>query len=185
MELIDFHTESLPIRYSSRAKRMSVIVHTDGHWEVVIPKTRNPSLSSIQTFLNNHREWIEKHVALADRIPKKQPLTHSGIPRFQVEGATRQVIADHVLYFKQVHPFQVNRIRLGSYKAQWGSCSRTNTLSFNYKLSLLPPHLSRYVVAHELCHTIHFNHGERFWNLLEEICPGAKRRRKELHQFAL
>lgn len=185
METIDLLRLPLPIRYSSRAKRMSVMVHTDGRWEIVIPKSRNPSFRSIKMFVHNHQDWIQDHIAQASKSPKKQPLLHQGISRFRVEVQTRRVVTEHVAEFKQIHPFRVSRIKLGSFKSQWGSCSKTSNLSFHYKLSLLPEHLCRYVVAHELSHTVHFNHSKSFWEFMETVCPGAKRHRRELQQFML
>lgn len=49
---------------------------------------------------------------------------------------------------------------------RWGSCSREKKISLNYKLLFLPPALVRHTLLHELCHTVHFDHSERFWTLL-------------------
>jgi predicted metal-dependent hydrolase len=65
-------------------------------------------------------------------------------------------------------------------KTLWGSCSKNNNISLNYKLLFLPYEVVRYVLIHELCHTVHFNHSRRFWNLLAKFEPNYKALRKEL-----
>jgi predicted metal-dependent hydrolase len=50
---------------------------------------------------------------------------------------------------------------------------RLNFLSFviglNAKLLFLPPKLMRYVLRHELCHTLERNHNSRFWTHLRQL----------------
>jgi predicted metal-dependent hydrolase len=48
-------------------------------------------------------------------------------------------------------------------------------LSFCYRLIMAPPEVIDAVVAHEICHLAHMNHGPRFYALLDEACPGHRR----------
>lgn len=59
-------------------------------------------------------------------------------------------------------------------RTRWGSCSSRKTISLNYKLLFLPPHLVRYLFVHELCHTKHLNHSSKFWMLVAEKEPSYK-----------
>lgn len=175
----------LPIRYSARAKRLSVVVHWDGRWEIIVPARRSPSVRSIQKFVGEHWEWIQAQVSHSRRNIQKRPLTHRGIPRARVEQKSRELIHSHLAFLCDQHAFGHNKVRVGDFSSQWGSCSEDLNLSFHYKLSLLPAHLCFYVVAHELCHTVHFDHSKAFWMLLETICPNAKQYRNELRQYLL
>lgn len=56
-------------------------------------------------------------------------------------------------------------------KTRWGSCSSSKTISLNCKLLFLPSPLVRYVLIHELCHTIHLNHSQKFWSLVHSYEP--------------
>ncbi|MBD2329338.1 SprT family zinc-dependent metalloprotease [Alkalinema sp. FACHB-956] len=68
-----------------------------------------------------------------------------------------------------------NRITVRGQKTRWGSCSNDGNISLNYKLLFLPPQLVRYVLIHELCHTIHFNHSPSYWQLVAEKDPHYKK----------
>ena len=52
---------------------------------------------------------------------------------------------------------------------RWGSCSPTGELSFSWRLVLAPDSVLDYVVAHEIAHLVHFDHGPRFWALLASM----------------
>jgi hypothetical protein len=62
----------------------------------------------------------------------------------------------------------------------WASCSNRKNISLNYKLLFLPAPLVRYVLIHELCHTIHLNHSAQFWALVAEKEPNYQRLDKEV-----
>lgn len=64
-----------------------------------------------------------------------------------------------------------NRVSIRSQKNLWGSCSSKNDISLNDRLLFLPDSLVRYVLIHELCHTIYFGHGKRFWQLVNRFDP--------------
>lgn len=63
------------------------------------------------------------------------------------------------------------RVAIRDQKSRWGSCSQKHNLNFNWKLIMAPPEALTYVVIHELCHLIEFNHSARFWNLVQNQMP--------------
>jgi predicted metal-dependent hydrolase len=55
------------------------------------------------------------------------------------------------------------RVSVRDTSSRWGSCSATRMLSFSWRLIFAPDFVLDYVVAHEVAHLLHMNHGPRFW----------------------
>jgi predicted metal-dependent hydrolase len=70
---------------------------------------------------------------------------------------------------------RINRITVRDQRSRWGSCSRSGGLSFSWRLILAPTYVLDYVVAHEVAHLRHMDHGPRFWRLVLRHCPDAQR----------
>jgi len=56
-------------------------------------------------------------------------------------------------------------------KTRWGSCSARRHISLNRALLFLPPSAVRYLMLHELCHTVFMNHSKRYWRLVDTYEP--------------
>lgn len=76
-------------------------------------------------------------------------------------------------------------IKFRQQKSRWGSCTRDNRLSFNWRLVHFKPEIIDYVVVHELAHTIHHDHSKAFWEKVAEFSPGYKQQIKILHRQIL
>ena len=61
-------------------------------------------------------------------------------------------------------------------QARWGSySSATRTIRLNAALREMPRWVLEAVVAHELAHVTHHNHGPAFWKLLRSVYPEIDR----------
>jgi predicted metal-dependent hydrolase len=69
-------------------------------------------------------------------------------------------------------------ISVGDARSRWGSCSSSGALRYSWRLILAPPEVRRFVVAHEVAHLTHLNHGREF-KALERSLFGADTRRAE------
>jgi predicted metal-dependent hydrolase len=69
-------------------------------------------------------------------------------------------------------------------KTRWGSCSARGRINLNRHLLFLPPHLVRYIMIHELCHTVHLNHSRRYWTLVGRFAPDFETCESELRRAA-
>jgi predicted metal-dependent hydrolase len=87
----------------------------------------------------------------------------------------RELAHARIEHFNTHYNFSFNRVAIKNQRRCWGSCSSLKNLNFNYKIYFLPEHLSDYIIVHELCHLAELNHGQNFWNLVEEQIPEYRR----------
>jgi predicted metal-dependent hydrolase len=67
------------------------------------------------------------------------------------------------------HGFRYKKLSIRGSRTCWGSCSPDNNINLSLHLMHLPDHLIDYIILHELCHTVHKNHGAAFWDLLDRV----------------
>jgi len=53
-------------------------------------------------------------------------------------------------------------VGIGDAGTRWGSCSSRGGIRLSWRLILAPPQARRYVIAHEVAHLQHLNHGPEF-----------------------
>jgi predicted metal-dependent hydrolase len=59
----------------------------------------------------------------------------------------------------------VRSVTVGDAGTRWGSCSSQGKIRLSWRLILAPPAVRRFVVAHEVAHLRHLDHGARFKEL--------------------
>lgn len=157
----DFHIDaplfSFRIQKGTGTKGQLIINGTKV--ELVCPADTDLSQEAIQ-------EWMKKVVETA--LVKQAEVQLPNIVRCLAEQ-------NRFSY----HSAKVNRS-----KSRWGSCSTRRDINLSCWLMTLPEHLLKYVILHELCHTIEMNHSERFWALLDRCTGGQSRSlREELKSY--
>lgn len=63
------------------------------------------------------------------------------------------------------------KIRVKDTTTRWGSCAPDGTLMFSWRLIMAPDFVQDYVIAHEVAHLRHLNHGPAFWTLTDQLTP--------------
>ena len=86
----------------------------------------------------------------------------------------RRVLTQRTLELAEKIGKRPARVSVRDTQSRWGSCSTERSLSFSWRLILAPPFVLDYVVAHEVAHMRHMNHGPRFWKLVRELCCEAE-----------
>ncbi len=77
-----------------------------------------------------------------------------------------------------------NTLGISKAHTRWGSCSVYKHISLSCFLLLLPEHLMRSVMIHELCHTREMNHGPEFWALMNKFTENkALELREEIKNY--
>ncbi|MCU0758239.1 MAG: M48 family metallopeptidase [Steroidobacteraceae bacterium] len=67
--------------------------------------------------------------------------------------------------------FHYGKLQMRLQRTRWGSCSTRGTISLNVCLAFQRPEVVRYLLVHELAHTLHMNHSSRFWDCVAQHCP--------------
>ena len=64
----------------------------------------------------------------------------------------------------------------------WGNCKQNGQITLNLNLAKKNPICLEYVMIHELCHLIEFNHSKEFKKLMDKFCPNWKEIKKILNE---
>lgn len=154
----------------TKRKTLSIRVTRDAKVEVRAP-LKCPD-AYIQAFVDKKRDWIMKHVEeakLRAQNTQVQVLDRDAFERQyrdfsqRVQGLIKQLAQDLNV--------KVNQVTFRDQKTRWGSCSSKGNISLNLRLCIAPVAVADYVVIHELCHMVHMNHSDDFWNLVSQYCP--------------
>lgn len=97
-----------------------------------------------------------------------------------LQKEARAYLPRRLRYLAEHFGFDYERVRFGTQKGRWGSCSSKGTISLNVSLMMLDLDLIDYVLVHELCHTKNMNHSLSFWESVEKCLPDYKDRRRRL-----
>ena len=92
--------------------------------------------------------------------------------RARLEAELHAVAAQTGLVFR--------RMALRRQRTRWGSCSTRGTISLNVCLAFQSRDVLRYLLIHELSHTLHMNHSAAFWGCVANHCPDWQRLDREL-----
>jgi predicted metal-dependent hydrolase len=116
--------------------------------------------------------------------PKVQAAIHKGIEEaWRIEA--KAILPKRVSELADNFGFKYLDVFIKNAKTRWGSCSHNNRINLSLHLMMLPDHLIDYVILHELTHTIHKNHGKRFWQHLDEITGNVKKLEKEINNYRI
>lgn len=161
--IFDNNTEFQTITFKLNIKKHSLhnyyAVLKDGMLNIYCPEACNFEQKEVQTKIRNYVE-----AALRAEAKRFLPL--------KLEELAKK------------YDFTYLNVKINRSKTRWGSCSSKKNINLSYFCMLLPLHLIEYVLLHELCHTIEMNHGERFWQLLNNVTDNkAKVLAKELKEI--
>lgn len=123
----------------------------------------------------------KKHRLLSD--PSEKVAVANEISSL-LKPMAKNLLLPLVASLSHLHGLRFQKVVVRGQKTLWGSCSSKGTISLNYKLLFLDRELVDYVVLHELAHTVHLNHSEKFWQLLLTLDVNARVRDKQLKEAA-
>ena len=181
-----------------RGKYKNINMRVDGDFNIIIKCPKRVPDEKITEFISSHKRWISLQ---QERIfNSKQVLNNYDFDNFlyifgKPYDKTGNKKSDYIELFNKYVIDLLNKISVQtglSYNKVshinsirvWGSMDRNKHIKLNLKLLLLNEELVKYVIIHELCHTIEFNHSKSFWRAVEKFCPNYKTLVKELNKYS-
>jgi len=73
-----------------------------------------------------------------------------------------RTMSAEVAEYAEVAGATAGPVSVGDAGTRWGSCASTGRIRLSWRLILAPPNVRRYVVAHEVAHLKHLDHGPQF-----------------------
>lgn len=165
-------------RKHRRARHVRIIVRRDGSVRLTLPFFIPYRAGEL--FLRGKEAWIKERLAALPDEPEDLLLRGSPEEYRERSSEARAIVEERLAHFQPLYGAAWKRISIRNQKTRWGSCSRNGNLSFNYRLVHLPERLRDYVIVHELCHLIAFDHSPRFWTLVGRVFPDYQELRSEL-----
>ncbi len=159
-------------------RTIRIAVHPGG--KLVVSSGMSRSQNEIEAFLYRQKAWIETSVEKMKNVSESLLTKNDPKEYRERKKEARMLVEARLETFNALYGLKWSRVSIKNTRRLWGSCSRRGNLNFNYKLLLIPPDLRDYVIVHELCHLIHFNHSPRFWNEVARALPDFKERKKRL-----
>lgn len=166
------------VRAHPRARSLRLRVLPGGLVSVMVPKRCSYAL--VAGFLEQHREWIERTRSALVHVPAQKSKKETREEYARYKEAARRRVYMLIARLAPAYAVTVRAVSIRDQKSRWGSCSRNGSLSFNYRIALMPEPLAEYIVAHELSHLIEFNHSPRFWAQVAKTVPQHREARKAL-----
>lgn len=170
------------IRKSKRAKRLRLAVYCDGSVVVTTPVAVQQFI--IQDFILEKRQWIYEKLRFF-RLDTQAIRTFSENDYILYKKDALELVTQRVEHFMKIYGYTYNEITIKNQKTRWGSCSKKRNLNFSYKIIFLPEAMRDYVIVHEICHLMEFNHSKKFWQLVQKALPRYIEIKKQLQRFDL
>ena len=92
------------------------------------------------------------------------------------------VFNERLAFYTELLPWvtALPELKIRAMKTRWGSCSSRGSINLNLHLIKAPLECVDYVIIHELCHLVEFNHSPKFYALMDKYNPSWKEHKKQL-----
>ncbi len=119
------------------------------------------------------------------RGPRARSRTKSERAHYALhKESARTIVHERLEYWTAHYGVTYGKVFIRDQRSRWGSCSSKGNLNFNYRIVFLPPELVDYIVVHELCHRIEFNHSVAFWDQVARTHPNHAILRRALRSLS-
>jgi predicted metal-dependent hydrolase len=97
-----------------------------------------------------------------------------------LQRQAKRIFEERCAHFAERLGVRLGRLSLSSARTRWGSASADGSVRLNWRLVHYGMPTIDYVVAHELAHLRHMDHGPKFWDVVRSVVPDVERARGTL-----
>lgn len=167
----------LPKYELRRSKRRTLSIEINREAELVVHAPLRMPLYEIERFVSSHIKWIEEKQKKA--LERKPPeLSDAEIK--VLKSKARDALSALTERYAALMGVKYAKVGITSAKTRFGSCSKKGSINYSWRVMLYPEKVWDYIVVHELCHLLHFDHSKAFWQTVEKYLPDFKERKAML-----
>ncbi len=131
--------------------------------------------NQIDAFIEAHSAWIREKLQRARaRCAAMPPPSDAEIVAYKEKAFA--VLSKKTADYAAKMGVTYTRIGITDAKGRFGSCSAKGSINYSWRLMRYPEAAWDYVVVHELCHLLHFDHSQAFWQTVAHYLPDYKAR---------
>ena len=181
-----------------KGKYKNISMRIDTNLDIVVKCPQRVSDNKVEQFIQSHQKWI---ISQQNKILKAKdilsgydlenniylfgrPIEFKGDKKSEYMRLFNDYILTLLENISQKLKIAYNQVSFINSVRVWGSLDRYKNMKLNIKLLLLDKNLVEYVIIHELCHSLQFNHSVKFWKEVEKYCPNYKSLRGELQKYS-
>ena len=95
-----------------------------------------------------------------------------------IQAEARREFGERTRAMAAAERLPLTSVSIGDPRSRWGSCSALGAIRYNWRLALAPDDVRHAIVAHEVAHLAHMNHGPQFHALADRLGGAANARSK-------
>lgn len=194
----------LYLKKNARAVRYTFRPAHDGGKGVLITVPQLFALPDLQRAVEQMRPrllaMLEKDAALQEQRrqrpqPSPEQLAEEHKRTERMRALAKKELPPKLLALAAQYGFKVKEVKINSARTRWGSCvarkrgllgRKEYTVNLSLYCILLPEHLQRLIMLHELTHIHHMDHSAAFHAELDAMLEGREKElERELKAFQL
>lgn len=117
----------------------------------------------------NHVDLINQHIVIGRKADSC--LSHQQLFEQWLIGQAKETLTARAFELADQLgvQYKLKAVRFRKTRSKWGHCSSDGVLQFNWLILMAPEFVFDYIVAHEVCHLLQFDHSKLFWAQVEAL----------------
>lgn len=179
-------------------KKSRWIIKQQNYFEQFLPKTPEREYVSGEThyylgkgYLLKIRPGTKNSVKLKGGCfnvtyhgENSQEIAKNLLAKWYYQHAEKKFYGLADVVFKKFKEFEIEQpnLEIRRMAKRWGSCQKNGKIIINPEIIKAPTKCIEYVIIHEMCHLVQFNHNKKFYSLLSQKMPNWEKWKNRLEQ---